>query len=314
MTVVRNASANSGVCQDSVRVTRRGNAAFLRFPNTPAAPGVRTANAATAPAHIDRGNRLFYNLFIEADRSAVRHETRGGYAVKIGLFADAHYSSQERTCGVRRNNLSLRKLRDACAYFVQQGCDLVVSLGDLIDKNDSRAEDVRRLEEVRGVIAGSGVETVCVMGNHDAFTFRKDEYYRILGGCEPADRTVDGVRLIFADTCFFTNGERYTPAGGDWKDCFLPEESAFLDRLSSSDAPVLVFLHHNVDPAVPESHRLANADALFRGIRDAGCVRAVFQGHYHPGLRSRYGDVRYVTLPAVCENENAFFVIDTNEL
>ena len=31
-------------------------------------------------------------------------------------------------------------------------------------------------------------------------------------------------------------------------------------------------------------------------------------------MRSRYGDVRYVTLPAVCENENAFFVFDTCEI
>ena len=40
-------------------------------------------------------------------------------------------------------------------------------------------------------------------------------------------------------------------------------------------------------------------------------MKTVFQGHYHPGLSSRYGDVAYVTLPAVCENENAFFVFDT---
>lgn len=233
--------------------------------------------------------------------------------MKIGLFADAHYSSQELTCGVRRNSLSLGKLREAYAYFARRNCGLCISLGDLIDKNDCRGEDVRRLEEVRDVIAASGIETLCVMGNHDAFTFRRDEYYRILGGCEPADRTVDGVRLVFADTCFFRSGERYTPAGGDWKDCYLPEETAFLSAISDSEMPALVFLHHNIDPAVPESHRLADADALFGGISACKNVKAVYQGHYHPGINSRYGDVRYVTLPAVCENENAYFVIDTRE-
>ena len=188
--------------------------------------------------------------------------------MKIGLFTDAHYSSQELTCGKRRNRQSLGKLRDAYAFFAEQNCGLCVSLGDLIDKNDDHADDVRHLEEVRAVVAAAGIETVCVMGNHDAFTFRKEEYYRILGGCEPVDRTVDGRRLIFLDSCWFRNGERYTPVGGDWTDCRLPEEKAFLAALSADAAPAVVFLHHNIDPAVPEDHRLYNADALFAGIRD----------------------------------------------
>lgn len=231
--------------------------------------------------------------------------------MKIGLFTDAHYSSQALTCGVRRNRLSLGKLRAGYAFFAEQGCGLCISLGDLIDKNDSHEADVRHLEEVRDVIASAGIETVCVMGNHDAFTFTKEEYYGILGGCAPADRTADGLRLLFADTCYFRNGERYTPAGGDWTDCFLPGEAAFLAALSESESPAAVFLHHNIDPAVPADHRLSNAGALFAGIRNSKKVRAVFQGHYHPGMRSRYGDVCCVTLPAVCEQENAFFVFDT---
>ena len=231
--------------------------------------------------------------------------------MKIGVFADAHYSSQELTCGKRRNSASLGKLKEGCAFFAAQGCGLCVSLGDLIDKNGSRAEDVRRLEEVRDVIASSGIETLCVMGNHDAFTFTREEYYGILGGCEPADRTADGLRLVFADTCYFKSGARYTSAGGDWTDCFLPGEGAFLSSLAAGDMPAAVFLHHNIDPAVPANHRLCNADALFEGIRRSGKVKTVFQGHYHPGMRSRYGDVSYVTLPAVCENKNAFFVFDT---
>ena len=234
--------------------------------------------------------------------------------MKIGLFSDAHYSSQELTCGRRRNRLSLGKLRDAYAFFAEQQCGLCISLGDLIDKNDSHAVDVRHLEEVRDVVASSGIKTVCIMGNHDAFTFRKDEYYRILGGCEPADRTVDGVRLLFLDTCYFHNGERYTPAGGDWTDCFLPDETAFCARLCACETPALVFLHHNIDPAVPENHRLFNAGALFEAIRGSRNVITVFQGHFHPGMRSRYENVRYVTLPAVCENDNAFFIYDTCDL
>lgn len=231
--------------------------------------------------------------------------------MKIGLFADAHYSSQELTCGKRRNSASLGKLKEGYAFFAEQNCGLCISLGDLTDRNASHAEDVRRLEEVRDVIAASGIETLCVMGNHDAFTFEREEYYGILGGCAPADRVSDGLRLMFADSCYFRSGAPYTPAGGDWTDCFLPDADAFLASLRACETEAVVFLHHNIDPAVPANHRLFNADALFEGIRDSKKVRTVFQGHYHPGMRSRYGDVSYVTLPAVCENENAFFVFDT---
>jgi alkaline phosphatase len=209
--------------------------------------------------------------------------------MKIGLFADAHYSSQALTCGTRRNSLSLEKLKAAYAFFAKQGCGLCVSLGDLIDKNGSHDEDVKRLKEVRDVIVSSGIETVCLMGNHDAFTFGREEYYRILGGCEPVGRTADGRRLIFADACYFGNGERYTPAGGDWKDCFVPDEEAFLASLGESETPAAMFLHHNIDPALPEKYRPKNADALFRGINESGRVRAVFQGHYHPGARGLRG-------------------------
>ena len=48
------------------------------------------------------------------------------------MFSDAHYSSAAST-GLRLNNQSLRKIREAYACFAEQGCELVVCLGDLID-------------------------------------------------------------------------------------------------------------------------------------------------------------------------------------
>ena len=58
--------------------------------------------------------------------------------MKIGLFADAHYSSQEITCGKRYNSLSLEKIRQAYRFFAEKDCDLIVCLGDLIDREDDR--------------------------------------------------------------------------------------------------------------------------------------------------------------------------------
>ena len=229
--------------------------------------------------------------------------------MRIGIFSDAHYSSKKLTCDKRFCSLSLGKIKKGYSFFSEQKCKIVISLGDLIDKDVSKELDIKHLSEISKVIKESGIETVCLMGNHDAFTFTNDEYYGVLGGCEPTDRDVGGKRLIFCDSCYFGNGERYAPDGGDWTDCFFPFEKEFFAKLEGPGEK-LVFIHHNIDPAIPNDHRLFNADALFEGIRKSNGVKTVFQGHYHPGKESVYGETVYKTLPAVCENENAFFVFE----
>ena len=44
-------------------------------------------------------------------------------AMKIGLYTDSHYSSQEVTCGCRYNSRSLDKIRVAYDFFERSGCD-----------------------------------------------------------------------------------------------------------------------------------------------------------------------------------------------
>ena len=93
-------------------------------------------------------------------------------------------------------------------------------------------------------------------------------------------------------------------------DTFYPDEDQFALKLSESQSDTYVFIHQNIDPAVDPNHRIANADTMFAHINRSPSVKAVFQGHYHPGLRSEYGGVQYVTLPAMCEVERAFFIFD----
>ena len=59
-----------------------------------------------------------------------------------------------------------------------------------------------------------------------------------------------------------------------------------------------------------ENHRLGNADHVFSVIRESGRVKAVFQGHFHPGCRSEYDGISYITLPAMCESEGAYFAME----
>jgi len=230
--------------------------------------------------------------------------------MKIGLFTDAHYSSQEVTCKNRYNSRSLKKIREAYERFAKEGCDLIISLGDLIDRENDHKTEVENLSRIAEIIKASPVPTVCLMGNHDGFTFTEDEYYGILGGCRPENMTVEGKTLLFVDACYFKNGKRYMPGDRDWTDTFYPHSDTLKTTLSSISGGVYIFMHQNIDPNIPKNHRLFNADELCGIIEKSGSVSAVYQGHYHPGASSEQKGVKYITLPAMCENDAAVFTVE----
>ena len=230
--------------------------------------------------------------------------------MKIGIFTDSHYSSAEITCGRRYNNRSLRKIKDAYDFFEKEKCDLVVCLGDLIDTESSVEKEIQNLEEIAKIIKDSAIPTVCLMGNHDAFALERENFYEILGIPSAEELSFAGRRLIFLDACHFKSGRHYLPGDSDWTDCFLPSENDFKAKLDCITEDTYIFIHQNIDPAVKSNHRIFNADKIFGFINESGAVKCVFQGHYHPGCESEYNGVRYITLPAMCENENAFRVYE----
>ena len=229
--------------------------------------------------------------------------------IRLGIFTDPHYSSQKITCGKRYNSLSLEKIRQAYQCFSAANCDLIVCLGDLIDREEDPETQYLQLCRAAEIIRGCRIPSVCLMGNHDAFAFTQDAFYGILGAaCEPADRVLDGKRLLFLDACYFKNGRRYAPGDSDWTDTFYPFEAELQKTVSTSKEDIYVFLHQNLDPHIEKRHRLYNADSVNEILSSHGNVKAVFQGHYHPGARCEYNGIRYVTFPAMCERENAFFI------
>ena len=231
--------------------------------------------------------------------------------MRLGIYADPHYSSREVTCGKRRNSMSLEKIRDACRFFERENCDLAVCLGDLIDSEDDHEREIENLGKVAGVIGSCAVPTVCLMGNHDAFAFTEEEFYGILGaGRKPSERVSGGVRLVFLDACYFSSGARYMPGDSDWTDAYFPFEEELRRAVAASEEDIYVFSHQNLDPAAEKRHLISNADRINEILAGCGKVRAVYQGHYHPGIVSVRDGIRYVTFPAMCENENAFFIED----
>lgn len=238
-------------------------------------------------------------------------EERAGEKMRLGIFTDAHYSSRTLTCGVRYNSRSLEKMRAAYRFFEAAGCGLVICLGDLIDHDDTHALETANLRRAAEVVRSSALPTVCLMGNHDAFCFTQEAFYAVLGeDTRPSERLVNGKRLVFLDACYYTGGARYLPGGTDWTDTFFPGEAALKRTLAASCEPVWVFVHQNLDPAAEKRHLISNAAGVNRILAASAKVQAVYQGHYHPGCRSVLNGIRYVTFPAMCEAENAFFIED----
>ena len=228
--------------------------------------------------------------------------------MKLGIYSDCHYSSAALTCGRRYNSESLRKIREAYRFFEEEGCDLAVCLGDLIDTERTVEKEMENLARIGRVMQESTVRTVCLMGNHDAFVLERERFYEILGIPPVEELREEGRRLLFLDACYSKDGRHYTPGNVDWTDCFLPNAEALAARLGAEDT--YVFLHQNIDPAVMENHRLHNADEVFDILLGSGAVKAVFQGHFHPGCRSEYGGIPFITLPAMCESEGAYFAME----
>jgi len=71
-----------------------------------------------------------------------------------------------------------------------------------------------------------------------------------------------------------------------------------------------VFMHQNIDPDIHVSHRLSNDAVIRRVLEENGRVKCVIQGHYHEGAENTVNGIRYLTLPAMCEREDAVFLMD----
>lgn len=228
--------------------------------------------------------------------------------MKIGFFTDSHYSSKEVTCGKRYNSRSLEKIKQAYFFFEKEKCDLVVCLGDLIDRESNHEKEVENLKKIADIIRQVPLETVCLMGNHDAFAFTPNEFYDILGIKNRKSLEFKNKSLIFIDACYFKNQRHYMPGDSDWTDTFYPFTAELKKQLDRSSDEVYIFIHQNLDPLIREDHRVYNAEDINFILYESKKVKAVYQGHYHSGKESLHNGIKYLTFPAMCEGEKAYFI------
>ncbi|PKM63068.1 MAG: hypothetical protein CVU97_02235 [Firmicutes bacterium HGW-Firmicutes-21] len=225
--------------------------------------------------------------------------------MKIGLFADSHYCKVDIKCTNRRPSLSYDKIQAAMSCFKEQQAELIICLGDLVDKDINEIEDKRNLTEIGELIKSYGIRCVCCMGNHDAHMFDKGSFEN-LSGLKVAPLTIvaDNKRLILLDANYRNDGTAYNRKNTDWTDSNIPpEQLEWLKYVLSTckEEKIYIFVHQNLDPAVEQNHIIKNAAEIRRTLADDGRIVAVYQGHYHPGADNTNNGIRYITLRAMCE-------------
>ncbi len=225
----------------------------------------------------------------------------------IGLFADAHYA--HLVYGDRYCEDTLVKLRVCMETFNIRQPDLVINLGDLIDKADDRETEAGYLAAARQVYESFEGERHYVLGNHDVATFTKAEYIAACGTEYPAPYYAfesHGVHCVILDSNCHEDGTDFNAGMFDWNDAWISEAqlSWLRDDLSrAGDKPVLVFSHGNLDHRLWEGrldpHVVKNSEQVRSILEEAGTVRAVIQAHYHPGLFTKINGIAYIGLRAM---------------
>lgn len=231
--------------------------------------------------------------------------------MKLGLFTDSHYCSKEVVMGNRYPVQSLRKIDEAVKCFVEEKCDLIICLGDVIDSEPTRQLEEENLRAVAKILKDSGIPAVVLMGNHDADVFTQDAFYAILGeNCRPKDFSADGKRFVFVDGCHSSDGSHYAPGKVCWYDSCYPYPQELAKRLQEANEPVHLFMHQIVLPDVSEKHMLCNAQEIRKVITESGKVDCVYHGHYHLGYKGVLDGVKYLIPKAVCMHENAACIVE----
>ncbi|MBQ3095282.1 MAG: hypothetical protein IJC53_02445 [Clostridia bacterium] len=55
---------------------------------------------------------------------------------------------------------------------------------------------------------------------------------------------------------------------------------------------------------------MKNAAEVREILEQSGRVHLVLQGHYHPGTENTHNGIRYTAFPAMCERDDAVFVLE----
>ena len=251
---------------------------------------------------------------------------RKGRGLRFGVITDTHYADREPS-GTRHYRDSMLKMQEAIREFNHKNLDFIIELGDMKDTTtDSAAEPTLRfLDAIEREFKRFDGPSYHVLGNHDMDCLTKEEF---LAHTTNEGRTtgrsyysfsVNGYRCIVLDANFNPDGEPYARGNFDWKSATIPaSQLEWLDEelAKHHKQPTLIFIHQMLDSFSTVSHNLCvdNADEVRAILERHKQVRAVFQGHHHPGHCSRHKGIDYITFNGMIEKSapehNSYAIVE----
>ncbi|MEC3879447.1 metallophosphoesterase [Parapedobacter sp. 10938] len=269
-------------------------------------------------------------LFWFAASFAMQQAASDEPLLSLGIIADAQYCDCE-TANNRHYRESLAKLDEAVAEFEKRQVDMVVSLGDLIDR------DYGSFQPALARLAPLSMPVYHVLGNHD-FSVAPDRLEEVpsMQGMESRyyANSIGNLRLIYLDgndVSLFANAPGSTPYiraealidslkvagapnGKPWNGGLGDEQYRWLvselESAATANERVILFCHYPLFPE-SEAHNLWGDERLRELILGYPNVMAYFNGHRHTGDYHLAQGVHFLNFKGMVENSpNAFAIVD----
>lgn len=258
--------------------------------------------------------------------SAQRQEDRPIFS--FGVIADIQYCDCEAE-GTRFYRNSLLKLDEALQVFASEGIELVLDLGDNIDR------DASSFNAVNSMFEGYSFTILNSPGNHDYSTDRKVMKKVVFpGGGKGYESVVyNGFRFISLNgnevSIYGPGTARQRKEAGDlieamrnsgsknameWNGGISDEQIAWLisqlDSASHAGEKVFIACHFPVAPY--SEYVLLNHDEVLSLLGSYDNIIAWFSGHDHKGSYGNVSLIHCVTFRGMVEtaDENSYAIID----
>ncbi len=230
------------------------------------------------------------------------------------------------TVGNRYCNESLDKLQVAVDFLKDKNPNMIICLGDIIDKSETIKEELQCIEKVKSKLNTLCEEQHFVLGNHDISELSKGEFLDACGAKSSYysfDR--EGMHIVILDSNFNSDGTAFAPdnitGSGYWID---EKQIEWLenDLKLVAQMPTLVFCHANLDHRIRKDgqlngHIVKNAAKVRSVLERSGNVKLVIQGHDHRGQEQTINSIPYIVLHAMVEGsgyeQNAFAFLNVYE-
>ncbi len=247
--------------------------------------------------------------------------------IVLGVLTDCQYCDCEES-GQRQYRLSLAKLDSCITFFNSEKLDMVFHLGDLIDHNFSSFDSV--LPRFKKSIA----PVQFVLGNHD-FMVRKRQKSQVLGKIDLAEAnyitvlgewkfiTLNGDDLSYfapqtarqkdeRDSLVVWLAQNFRANPMPWNGAVGRTQMTWLEaelvKAQKAGQKVIILIHF---PSLPQAgHNLWNDKQMVALISAYPCVKAYFNGHYHPGNYVCRNGIHFINFKGMVDTRmNAFATV-----